>query len=586
MRMQTWMTAVAGTFMLLIAQTPTSGQMPSPDGSAAFYSPDGAMPAYPPGPYGGMPSHPQGAHCPPGYPPGMAGPGMAGAEAAAFYPPGAPGDMQPWPAISPFYAPNVAMDQEYNRDGLWFRELFYRRRDYIFSVEAMTMKFRDAGNATIGSPYARRINNNQDYPLGSFQRLRNFLNGPFVESLNVTPSPTGNWVIDPRVIPFPALAVSIFNDTADLDLYPVRTAADIGDPSVTPGLQLRWGYMNEDYTGFMLNGWYGLEQSADFIRGDEFINGVQINQAITTSLRGQNLSTQFGVIPLDNGEPLPGIPFFGTGSTAKYDLLYSMKFSTQAGGTNFSIYKQPLYKNGNVMLRPLFGARYMFINEAFQFRGIDSGFNYSIDFQPSTGGGTGGNQQAGQAGTLRPEPNTVVRLYDQYEAELNNRVNTHLAGPEVGLRLDLGNPREGFKIWSESIFGINVNNEDIHLYGDNIGDPLVDVRIRGFTIPRVLDDANFDSEFESNKNTTHVSPLAQQSIFLDFDLLETIPVIRDMSMFDDATFRLGYTLLWVGSVARPADSIEWQGFPLFPEIKNNRQSWWANQFSFAIDWHF
>lgn len=557
MRIQPWIKAVTGALLMATTNSPTFAQFPG--GPPAGFAP-AETPVYAGDGYAGGPGYP--------YVPGPA-------EPTVVYPQGVvPQGYQPWPAVSPYHSANVAQTQHYQSNGTWFKEIFYKRRTYFASVEAMAIGFRDGGSATVGSRFAQPLfpdNNNGD-PLFPFGEFQDPTSGPFVDSPNVTPSPEGILVIDPRVIPYPALATATYNDNPVTSLYPIRNLRDAGGIPTSPGIQGRLGFMNDDYTGFMLTGWWGFENELNFSRGSERINNVLVTPAITTVLQGQNLSTLNGNVPLDNGEPIPlpaGAATFGTGSTAKYDVLYSMQFTTEAGGTNFSVYHEPLYRSSGVVVRPLWGARYLYIGEGFTFRGIDSGFNYSVDED-----------------THRPENATVIQLYDQFEARLANDVRSNIAGPEVGLRFDLGGTKSGFKIWGESIFGLNVNHEQIHLRGDNIGDPLVDVRFNGRLIPRILDDANFQSEFDRRQSSTHVSPLFQQSIFADMDILGFVPLIKKSSLFEDARFRVGYTLLLVGEVSRPADSIRWQGFPLFPEIQTERKNWWANQFTFAIDWHY
>src|SRR5690606_28615819 len=114
MRIQPWMTAVTGALLLLGAPARSMGQMP-PVGYGAP----------------GMAAVPGGYQAPPPYSPG------GSADPNVLWPPGTPPDFQPWPQISPFHSANVGMDQHANRDGLWFRELFYKRREYYASVEPM-----------------------------------------------------------------------------------------------------------------------------------------------------------------------------------------------------------------------------------------------------------------------------------------------------------------------------------------------------------------------------------------------------------------------------------------------------------------
>jgi len=553
MRIQPWMTAVAGAVTLLANQSPVSGQTPDYSG-ADFYAagPGNAYPV-PPAPAAGSYVDPN-----------------------LIYAPGTPESFQPWPQISPFQPGNVGQDQFANQGGLWFRDILHRRRTYEASIEALVLWYADAGNATIGSPYAQPgnyggISNPQGVPMPGYAGLY-----PVVGS---SPATIGWYDVTNKIYPYPALSTTAGTYVIqDERSYPIRTAGHLPDPSTTAGIKGNLGFFNEDDTGVMATAWWGGEASSEFVRGADVINGIPVTRSMINTLAGQNLTPRNGVIPLYNGEP----GLFGDGSTAKYDVLFQMRNTVEAAGANFSLYQQPLYKNGGIKVRPLWGLRYQYIGEGFHFKGVDSGFNYELT-GVTTGGTTGST--TGTTYTGRPVSTTMVALYNQYEARLNNTVQSHIAGPEIGLRFDLGENSSGFKIWGETNLGLAVNSEEIHLWGDNIGDPLFDARLNGNTPPRMLDPAN-DSTFNSKVNSAHVSPMFQQSVFADMDLLSAIPVIRKMPLFEYATFRFGYTFTWVGEVSRPAETINWQGFPLYPEIKRTRSGWHANQLNFALDWKY
>lgn len=541
MRKLPWMTAVAGALMWLAIPSPTSAQSPY---DAPGYAP-GGPPGYaiPPEAYGTL-------------------------DPNAIYPPGLiPQDFQPWPQVSPYHPANVQQEQTYNQGGLWFKDMVFRRRKWTFSVEALAMQYRDAGNAFIGSPISAfvdwdlylQLGQNQDPDLG-----------PFVD-VNVTPigNVPGFFLLNNLTYPYPSLAATDGTITANvsLDNFPVWGANKIDGLNMNGGLQLRLASMNEDHTGVMINGWWGSQVTSNFTKGRDNINGFAITQEMLDLFDNVFVSPTYGNIPLQNGEPLTGLLNWGTGSTAKYDVLYDLRFTTEAAGTNISFYNQPLYRTSAAMLRPMYGLRYLYLHENMKFHGIDSGLNYDIDEDS--------NRPAGAP--------TVV--YDLYHASLNSDVESHIAGPEVGLRFDLGHSNGGFKVWGESIFGLAANNENIRIHGDNIGDPLTDVRINGAVIPRMLDPLNV-SEFDNRKTVTHVSPTMQHSIFADMDIFGAIPLLRDVDLLEESTFRLGYTFIWVGAVARPADTINWQGFPLYPDIRSNRQSWYAHQLNMSLDMHF
>lgn len=577
MRIQTWMTAVTCSAMLAAAQTPCRGQIPFTEGGSVYNMEAPADPSYQ---YGGFAVPPS---------PGYGAPYAAGgpADPNVLYPQGIPENFQPWPQISPFDPANVGQTQHFNDDGLWFKRMLYRRRDYFANIGVTAVQFRNIGSATIGSPY---IPSNTDGSLRGPGVPVDFAGVPTGSTIG--DSSNGYFVISNRILPVPSLSTTAgeFVENPNTNLYPIWSSGVLGSPSAVAGIQGELGFFNEDDTGVKITGWGAMEATSSFQRGREYYNGVLINQNIINAVGGGLLTPLNGNIPLYNGEPLPGFPEVGNGSTAKYDLLYRLQMSTQAGGTNLSLYQQPIYRSGGMKLRPMWGARYLYIDEAFGFKGIDSGFNYDLTADGSTGGGTGGgnnnnnNNNNSGGDPIYADTSTMIRAYDMYTARLNNKVESNLAGPEIGLRFDLGNSKS-FNVWGESILGLMVNYEQIHMSGENIGDALTDVRFRGYLTPRFLADG-VDSSFNNKSNSTHVSPTFQQSIFAEMDIIGVVPVLKRMAMFDESTFKVGYTVLWVGELARPADSIDWQGWPLTPEIKKDRESWWAQQFTASINFNF
>jgi len=598
MRIQPWMKAVACAAMLLATQTPCRGQTPFSDGSSVYGSAEPDFQGYL-----GTSSPAPASYYPPPYAAG------GSADPNLIFPAGTPDNFQPWPEISPFNPANVAQTQTYNQDGLWFKQLLYRRRDYFASIGISAVQFRNAGNATIGSPYAHA--NNMGVVTGPGVPLY------YAGVPNGTPPTTtgssssgssssgsssgtsttgtrGNFFMSSLIQPYPAIATTAGQYVANTDsnLYPIWSASALGHPSTVAGLQGEVGYFNEDETGIKLSGWGALTGNSEFQRGQSTYNGVPINQSIIDVIGGGFITPLNGNIPLYNGEPVPGQPNFGDGSTAKYDILYRLKMSTAAYGTNMSLYQQPIYKDKGIMLRPMWGARYLYINENFGFTGIDSGYTYTLTSAGTTSGsGTGTGTGSGSSSSsgsnsgvgVYATTTSLSRLYNMYTATLNNKVESNLAGPEIGLRFDLGSPRKGFNISGESILGLMVNYENIQMSGNQIGDALGDVRIRGYTTPRILDN---DSSFSNSRSSTHLSPTFQQSIYADFDFIDVIPVLREMSILDNSSFRIGYTVLWVGALSRPADTIKWQGYPLYPQIQRNYNSWWAQQVTASLNFNF
>lgn len=536
MRIQHWLQAIV-CGMLFFTATPVIAQYP--------YSANGGY--YPP----------------PGMPYG-------GGDVSQLYPANTPQNFYPYPAISP-YGPSGGMsggaagiDQTYQQNGLWFRQFTNQRRDYHFSVEAIQVRFRNPGNALVGSEpqdiniYARTAPLGEPFPPGEL----------ILGAIPMTG--IGFLEADPGVFPIPLVDLPLVNDTGK---FPIR-GVNILDDIDTGGILTRWGYTNEDGSGLNWNASWAFDGQTDFQMGSEYINGILIDEGVTAALDGLNLFTKRGAVPLDNGEPGPLDPLSGTGSTAKFDIMYRIEASTQMGQTNLSWYHTPLFRHDWMQIRPLWGLRYTYLDEHFGFRGVDSGYDYDID------DGT-------EDGSFRPEPGSIILLYPQFKAVLDSDVSSHLAGPELGFRFDLGEG-DSFHIWGETIGGLMLNNETIRVRGNNIGDPLYDAQLLGLQLPLLAIPRMFTNptDFSETDNHTHISPIFTQSINADIDFLDYVPVVNRLNIFEDAKLRFGYQYFLAGHIARPADSIVWRGFPLFPEAKAGYKNWYSHQFNIGVNWEF
>ncbi len=490
-----------------------------------------------------------------------------GGDVNQMWPANTPQNFYPYPAVSPYGGQTggvAGIDQTYQQNGVWFRQFLNQRRDYHFSLEYTHVSFRNPGNALIGSPYQDINIYARTAPLGQPFTAQELMLGA------IPMNTVGFLQADPGVFPIPLVDLPLVNDTAK---FPIRTMGLFQDMG-TSGIQTRWGFDNEDGSGFNWNGQWAFERQTAFQMGRDNINGIPITPLVTAALDGLNLFTKNGAVPLDNGEPGPIDPLSGSGSTAKFDVMYRVEFATQTGETNMDWYSTPLFRHDWMQIRPLWGVRYRYIGEHFGFQGIDSGFDYTID------DGTGD-------GSFRPDPGSIIQLYPQFTAVLDSDVSSHLAGPEIGFRFDLGEG-DSFHVWGETIGGLMLNNEEIRVSGQNIGDPLYDAQLLGLQLPLLAVPRMFTNptDFAETDTHTHVSPIFSQSINADIDILDYVPVVNRLHLFEDAKFRMGYQYFIAGHIARPADSIEWRGFPLFPEARADYKSWYSHQFNFGVNWEY
>ncbi len=309
------------------------------------------------------------------------------------------------------------------------------------------------------------------------------------------------------------------------------------DPTA-PGIRGTWGFSNPDGSGLEIAGFWSSDVNWLFRRGtDPLIDFDPTALRITAAL------------PLDDG--------LG-GSSVPYDKLFKISYDTETFGAEVTWLLTPKWDRRFFTVRPLWGFRYMFIRERFLFEGKDSGL--AITFNPD--------------GTpdLTVDPVFVVPAF---HSNLQSAVRSHLAGPQIGLRYELG--RDKLKIWGESIAGILANRESIELSGNGIGD--------GFN----TNGPNFvqESPFSGSQVHTHVSPLLEQSVYLEMKVFGLIPILRKMHVLENAKLRAGYSITGVWEMSRPGSSFIWQGLPRHPRIQVQRaDKWYIKSWHFGIYWNY
>jgi len=508
--------------------------------------------------------------------PGMAPPGYGPANPGTMYPQGVPQGFNPWPQISPYGNGNLDQDTYLNRGGLWFEDLLYKHRDFYFGVDAVYGFNKGEGNTLIGAP----IQSQSDLTNGLTGYQPPTIAGPIGGATSGEQNPSTIYG-DRGVYPFPFYYIdggSVVS-TPRNDLFPVRRDNVLGNVNAA-GLQVRWGFDDADGVGLMLSGFYMAPNSQLFQVGQDNINGIPITPEVTDFARGKFLNPLGGSLPTNNGLPINVVStdqtisdvFGAFGASQKFDILFSVERKIESAGANLAYYMAPLFKTSGVMLRPYVGGRYMYVNESFNFRGIDSGYMYEID------GVTAGSTGANAVPSFRPDWTTAVQLYDQFEARLNSNVQTHLAGPEVGLRYDLGGG-DGFKVWGATTVGLMANQSNMTLQGNNIGE----VPATLFYGINMLEE---DATFASKSSHSRVSPLFEQTIAIDSRIFEALPYANEIPVLNTAIFHFGYTFTAIGQMNRPLDVVNWNGFPLTPTLNNNTQAFIYHRFNFGLEWKY
>jgi len=588
MRIQHWLTAIMSLLAPLVVGATSLAQSGSP------WAPQSAPGRIPAGYYPAVDAN----GYPAATPPPMFQPAFSNNNPQALYPPTAPQTMQPWPQISPIMNPDVAYDRVINRDGIWLNDVVRRNRQYYGSVEYLQSFIDGATGAQVGSKTAVIRNDTLDFQGALLNTWP--LGGP-INGSDIGPV---LYPVGPGVYPF----VFVQADTDDfpgvvtllpLDIFPIRNTSVFRSQMSNPGFRVRAGYRDGDGTGLSIEGWFGFQSNETFQIGSDKINGVPITQDL---IAGVDLSTfvqedlpdefdtgffqlpftKTGALPLaENSGAIdflfPGAGF--TGTTTKFDLMYRLDYATQAGGGNINYYLGHIYKRPDAEIASFVSARYLYVDEYFRFHGLDSGFHYDIDL-------------GSDPPTFRPDGSVIGPIYPLFEAELRSTTTSNLAGPELGLRGDLGRA-DHFKMWWTSSVGLMANHErgnvagynigNPHFFNANIGDPADANDDSGFGVldPSLNMFAN-DTTFNNTKSHMHVSPTFSLGINAELDVLGVLPYIEKVSLFDHANLNFGYNLLVVGKLARADNSINWRGFPEFPSSVIRRDTWWAHQFSVGL----
>ena len=561
-------------------------------------------------------------------------------DPAAIWPAQAGEAYHPYPKISPFGQFNVLSTTHENSNGTWFQRIYQKDRQFHFRSEAVWFNFEEAGKSVVGS-------NPLEGAVGPTQQIisdqpRSNPNLPFIGGgggVNggggagggglgggagdndlivgglaniVTQLPTDFVFVGPGTFPYPFLSDDAAPTTgADLeayvrnDVHPVRTLRDLGEAN-SLGLRLRWGWDNGDGSGAEFFGLYSGQASNDLTRGIDSYRGMDINAALIISQPGQFVSLANGSIPLDTG--LPTFPEFGdalkvNGFSQKYDVFYSLENDITVYGGGLLAFAQTLVDAEAFRLRMFWGAEYTYIDDNFRFRGIDSGSSgFDEDLQATGGvlpGGAGGGGGGGGGDTFFTQVTSLqfaVPTLTQFspdrffEANLSSTVDSHLAGPTMGLRYEFGRRNSDFRLSGTTTVGLLANHERKEIFGENIGEQTAMKTIYG--IDFLTDPASGtplpsgSTAFSDEKDTTHVSPLFRQDIDGSIAVGRIVPPLRDTDFFGDCRFTFGYGLTVLGEVQRPGDGVQWRGFPDFPTVKSDRSSLLVQEGRLGLEWQY
>jgi hypothetical protein len=375
-------------------------------------------------------------------------------------------------------------------------------------------------------------------------------------------------------------------------VWPSTDTRNVYDSKATGGIQFKWGLEQEDEQGLELSGFY-----------------------IPNVNRVTHLGTRNGD-PTDPGDynlTIPGILvntdlLWLSGEVSgerrlRFDTSQRYSYTHEAWGANSSWYMSPLYKRGNIRIRPLLGVRYVGIGETFRFEGVDSGDRYAIAAVGGTTGTTGatGGTGTGGTGTTQTAVEITGIIFDGPEqyTTLTSATNSHLFGPELGLDYVLGG--KTFQFNGSTRFGLMANREELKVSGTGFGGAFSTRSIfsgtttggtggaaGGVPVESTFDfDFDPDRVFKSTKSHMHVSPMFTQDINMEVAVLDLIPFINKKSFFDKAVVKVGYSVVIATEVARPESIIKWNDQPQDPQINSKRRTnWWVQSLNLGLEWRY
>ncbi|HET6422746.1 MAG TPA: hypothetical protein VFG20_03630, partial [Planctomycetaceae bacterium] len=392
-----------------------------------------------------------------------------GIEQAGYPPEG----LSAWPQISPYAGP--AVDQHVNRGGLWFNEQ-YRGPAKMYAVFGGGItNYGPPSEAVVGNPRA------PGYFVGIVQTGQG--------------NQAGGGLIN---------------------IYQQHSWSDVGYSNLSGGaMQGVVGWDNPDGSGAFGTGFYSSEGSASYNHNPRIGDP---DRPEDTLIAGAGISFFDGgsdtIIP-PSGNQINGFIIPG-GGTQGYDMNYSLQWQSQAYGAGVGFYSAYLIRQDKFQLRPSFGLRYINVRENALFQGQDSGLVYSVNITNTVNGGTNAQRR------FTPTTGTVTGIPDVFSSRLYANTKEQLAGPEIGLRYDLGGDK--FKIYGQSKFGLLANHSTREITGFGIGrSALFQTNTNGpgrllpaspaileFTPSDAQDPDHSQTAFHDQDTTTSASPTFEQ----------------------------------------------------------------------------
>lgn len=556
MRVHPWIVSVLSVMALSAGQSGFAqyeglGASPYPGETGSPYSPTGVLP---PG-SGGFMGDPNFVPPPPVPPAAAWDPIAAGQNGGPGYHP----DRLPWPNISPF---ENRFAETTHEDELWYHRVNNSARRYYANIDYRMANFRRPDVTRVGA----EVN-------------------VFPNFLDANPTLPGFEFIDFIGVDTGVLFDSFVANRLYINTIAVNEQHLESEPTVN-GFKIDWGFRNPDEGGFELSAWYAPEAHWAYSRG------FNPNQADV--LTGRNIEDD---IPLTITHSLALNDGSRDGVQVQFDKFFGLTFESEGGGGELRWLFSPFWQSEWYQFAPSAGLQFMYIGEKFSFRGIDSGL-YTVP-QPGTtlvvttaGTAPIAVQDSGQ---LTPFPGIIGEPFvavPPYEMQILSEIDSYLTGPQIGIQFHVGG--ESLRIIGKSHVGLAANRERIRLSSFGVGNPdlLNGDPGRGFffpplqlSTPNPLYDPN--ARFTEEQTHTRLSPTTSHELIAEANLFQFIPLLNRLHVLREAKVRAGYQINAAFEIQRPHRTIEYNGFPLIPAIRQDQETrWYVESWNFGVHWNY
>ncbi len=504
----------------------------------------------------------------PGYP-GMNSPG---------YPPGG----SAWPGVSPFAGPPV--DSTTYENGFWYNMTRQGSRQYYFQAEVLLSHAHQPSSALIGAPNVNP--QTQDSITGNTGGGGTTTNTALgATQFNQSTSATG----PSRSITGGGNGGGNGGSTGSPVIFGSLSTGILPDDLFSNGIRGSWGWFNPDDTGFVVSGFALNRTTSSYGLVDSQLNLDPNSQNYNPLL---HLHAWFGL-------PLAGADTDNTsfnqlaqandGAVIPYDMSVRFAFSTRLAGANTDWYFNPVYEGQSFKLRPLGGARYIRLQENFLFDAYDSGLAYTVASSSTGGGGGGGTTGTATSGFLSPSAlTTPFNTPNILHSRLDSATLSNMAGPEIGLRLDLGGKK--FQLWAQTKVGLLANVTERRVSGYGIGNNFNITNSTTAigtvnTVPVMPNDPS-RTGFNNSQTTTTMTPMFEQQFNIKMPVFNLVPYLNKLEAFEKASLTAGYTFLYLQDVYRPHNSIAWNQYPNTPQLTNQKSNYYTSLFNVGVEWQY